>query len=231
MPDLSRLREHWTGLTGRGQATLVGSLLAVLVTMFMLYHYGSKPSYVTLASGMQPTETGQVTKALQSAGITYRLGSGGTEVDVTAGQAAAARVALAQQGLPGNSHVGFEIFDKKSLGQTDFQQKVDYQRALEGEIARSIEQIAGVQSAEVQLVLPEDSLFADQGPKATAAVLLTQNGLDQTAVSGIAHLVASSVKDLDPSRVTITDSVGELLWPNADSASGGLSASSKLQAE
>src|SRR5262245_26749409 len=101
---------------------------------------------------MQPTDAGEVTKALEWAGIGYRLGTGGTSVSVPDSDVAAARVALARQGLPHGSHVGFELFDKKSLGVTDFQQKVDYQRALEGEIARTIEQINGVQSAEVQLV-------------------------------------------------------------------------------
>ena len=143
-------------------------------------------------------------------------------------QSSAARVALAEKGLTNGGQVGFEIFNKVSMGATDFQQKINYQRALEGEIDRAIQQITGITSADVQLVLPIDTLFVDQGSKASAAVLLTAAGqLDPSTVSGIAHLVAASVKGLDTANVTITDQSGALLWPNAN-ATGGVTASTKL---
>jgi flagellar M-ring protein FliF len=230
MPDASRLQDIWRGLELKGQVTIVASAVAVIAAAFFLYGFAGKPSYTTLASGLQPSDSGDVTQALESAGIGYRLGGGGTSVSVPESDVAAARVALAKQGLPRGSHVGFELFDKKSLGVTDFQQKVDYQRALEGEIARTVEQIDGVRGAQVQLVLPDDSLFADQGPKASAAVLLTTAGLDASSVRAIAHLVASSVKGLDAAQVTITDSGGQLLWPTSDSGTTPSSAS-RLQAE
>ena len=229
MPDASRLRELWSGLGGRGQFSLVVSGLAVIITGFFLFKFAAKPSYTTLVSNLSANDAAQTTKALESSGITYRLQDGGTTISVLSSKAAAARLAIAQQGLPSGGHVGFELFDKKSLGITDFQQKVDYQRALEGEIARTIEQIQGVDSADVQLVLPDDSLFADQSSKASAAVLINGSLVDAATVRGIAHLVASSVKGLDASGVTITNSQGELLWPSA--GSGTLGAASKLQAE
>src|SRR5439155_6624807 len=232
MPDLSRLRDIWRGLELPGQVTLVASIVAVLVTAGFLFRFAAKPSYTTLLSGIDPAQSADITSALQGAGIPYHLGSGGTEISVAEGEVASARVALAKQGLPRGSHVGYEIFDKKSLGATDFQQKVDFQRALEGEVARTIEQIDGVRNADVQLVLPDDSLFADNGAKASAAVLLTASDLDAATIRGISHLVASSVKGLDASQVTITDSTGMLLWPTADGESGdGLSSSSRLHAE
>jgi flagellar M-ring protein FliF len=230
VPDASRLQDFWRGLELKGQVTIVASAIAVIAAAFFLHGFAGRPSYTTLASGLQPADSGDVTHALESAGIGYRLGGGGTSVSVPEGDVAAARVALAKQGLPRGSHVGFELFDKKSLGVTDFQQKVDYQRALEGEIARTIEQIDGVQGAQVQLVLPDDSLFADQGPKASAAVLLTTSGLDSSTVRAVAHLVASSVKGLNAPDVTITDSGGELLWPTSDSGTTPSSAS-RLQSE
>ena len=99
-------------------------------------------------------------------------------------------------------HVGFELFDEKKLGASDFEQRVDYQRALEGEIARTIEGIDGVQAAEVQLVLPDDSLFIDEASPATAAVLLTAApALDSSAVAGISQLVSSSVESLTAKNV------------------------------
>src|SRR5215510_1556283 len=177
--NLSRLKDTWSGLEPRGQFALVGSALAVLVTMVLLFHIASKPSYTTLASGLDPSSTGQATKALDGAGVSYKVAGGGTEIQVKDGQESQARIALAEKGVLNGGHVGFELFDKKNLGATDFQNQVDYQRALEGEIARTIEQIQGVGTADVQLVLPQESLFADQQTKATAAVLLTGgSGLD-----------------------------------------------------
>lgn len=230
MADASRLRDLWRDLGPRGQLTLVVSGLAVLVTIFLLYRFSSQPSYARVASGLDPGQAAKAAKVLEEAGIPYRVGAGGSVLSVKEGDLSAARVALASKGgLPG-SHVGFELFDKKSLAVTDFQQRVDYQRALEGEIARTVEQIDGVQTAEVQLVLPDDSPFLDETTKASAAVLLTASDLDASTVRGIARLVASSVKGLDPARVTITDSSGNLLWPGSDSAAAP-SAATKLEAE
>ncbi|HEY3614068.1 MAG TPA: flagellar M-ring protein FliF C-terminal domain-containing protein, partial [Gaiellales bacterium] len=118
-----------------------------------------------------------------------------------------------------------------SLGTTDFQQTVNYQRALEGEIATTIEQIDGVSSASVQLVLPDSTLFADQQAKATGAVLVDGGStLDAATVRGIAHLTAASVKSLDAQHVTITDETGSLLWPTATDGAGA-TAQGKLQAD
>src|SRR4051794_16838553 len=154
--NLARAKEIWNGLETRSQLTLVGAVVAVIATFFFLYGFASKPSYSTLASNLDPAATGQAEKALVAAGVTYKIENGGTQIAVKAGEESQARVALAEKGVLNGGHVGFEIFDKSKLGATDFQQKVDYQRALEGEIARTIESIQGVQGAEVQLVLPDD---------------------------------------------------------------------------
>ena len=230
MNAVARFKETWNALETRGQVTLVGAGLAVLVTMFLLYNFASRPSYTTLATGLDPARTGQAQKALDSAGVSYTIANGGTEIDVLAGQESRARVALATKGVLSGGRVDFSIFDKQSLGATDFQQQVNYQRALEGEIATTIEGIEGVTSAQVQLVLPQDSLFASAQQNATAAVLLSGgSNLDSTTVRGIAHLVASSVKGLDTQDVTITDETGAMLWPQ--SGDGGTNASTKLQAD
>ena len=231
MANASRFREIWRGLEPRGQLTIVIAALLILATAFTLFRIAARPSYTTLTSGIAASETGDVTAALEGAGIQYKLESGGTAIAVQAKDVDKARVELAKGGLPRGGKVGFELFDKKSLGATDFQQRVDYQRALQGEVARTIEQIDGVQSADVQLVLPEESLFVDEGAKASAAVLLNSSSLDAPTVRGIAHLVSSSVKGLGSDRVTITDSAGTLLWPTSDAASGGVGTGSKLQAE
>src|SRR4051812_28784659 len=170
--NLTSLRETWNGIDARGQLTLGASLLGIVAVMFLLYSFASKPSFSTLASNLDPAETAKAENALGAAGITFKTESGGTQIAVKSGQEASARVALAEKGVLNGSHPGFELFDKTSLGTTDFQQTVNYQRALEGEIASTIEQIEGVSSASVQLVLPDSTLFADQQSKATAAVLV-----------------------------------------------------------
>jgi flagellar M-ring protein FliF len=231
MLDLANLRRLWSSLEPKSQLTIVGGALLVLVTVVFLFSLGGRTSYVTLASNLDPADAGEVTQALESAGIGYKLQDGGTAIAVESGAEARARVALAESGLPRGGHVGFELFDKGSLGATDFEQKVDYQRALEGEIGRTIEAIDGVRSARVQLVLPEESLFIDEGTKASASVLLDGGeSLDASTVRGVAHLVASSVQGLEAAAVTITGADGVLLWPT-DAAAGGPSATARLQAE
>src|SRR4051812_29535612 len=117
--NLARFREIWSGLETRSQLTLIGALVAVIATCFFLYSFASKPSYSTLASGLDPAATGQAERALAGAGVTYRVENGGTQIAVQAGQESRARVALAEKGVLNGGHVGFEIFDKTSLGATD----------------------------------------------------------------------------------------------------------------
>jgi flagellar M-ring protein FliF len=226
------IKDMWRNLEPRGQMTLVGSGLVVVVTLALLFMFASRPSYTTLASGIEASDSSEMTKALESAGVGYELRGGGTEIAVKDADASKARVALAEKGLPrSGSQAGWELFDKGNLGASNFQQQVNYQRALEGEIARTIGQIDGIDSVQVQLVLPEDSLFQEEAQKASAAVLLSGPALEGTTVRGIAHLVASSVKGLNADNVTITDASGGLLWPTGDTVAGGAGAGSRLAAE
>jgi flagellar M-ring protein FliF len=230
--NIARLREGWSSLETRSQITLVGSVLGVLITLYFLYSYAGKTSYSTLATGLDPAQTANWEKTLSSAGISYKVGTGGTELDVPSGQVSDARIALASKGMLDSGQSAFQDFNKSSLGTTDFQQQVQYQQALQSEISSTIEQIQGVNSATVALVMPQDTLFADQSSKASASVLVNGGGtLDASTVAGIAHLVSSSVKGLDPQNVTITDETGALLWPNGSSGGGSGNASSKLQAD
>jgi flagellar M-ring protein FliF len=232
--NIARLREGWSSLETRSQITLVGAVLGVLVTFYLLYSMSGGTSYTTLASNLDPSTTGKAETALASAGVAYKVAAGGTELDVPSSSLSQARIALATKGVLGtNADSSFSAFNKSSLGTTDFQQQVQYQTALQDEIAQTIEQIQGVNSATVTLVLPQDTLFADQQSKASAAVLVGGgDSLDASTVAGIAHLVSSSVKGLDSSNVTITSDSGTLLWPNAASGgSGGANAASKLQAD
>ena len=218
-----------TAMSTRGKIVLAASGLAILFVAFVLFRVASSPSYTTLQAGIDPAKTGKITGALDQAGVSYKLQNNGTAVAVVSGQESKARVALAGQGLAsGGSQPGYELLDKQKLGASTFQQQVAYQRALEGQISQTISQIDGVSGAQVQLTLPKDDLFASDKQPATAAVLLSADSatLDPAAVRGIASLVASSVQDLKPSNVTITDASGAMLWPQgdgSDDASGGAS--------
>src|SRR6266508_156321 len=210
-------------MSPRGRIVLVVSALGIALVAFMLFRLASAPSYTTVQAGVDPAKTGKITAALDQAGVSYKLESNGTAVAVVSGQESKARVALAGQGLAaGGSQPGFELLDKQKLGASTFQQQVAYQRALEGQIAQTIGQIDGVSGAQVQLTMPQDQLFADEQKPATAAVLLGGGAttLDNSAVRGIANLVASSVPNLKSADVTITDGTGQMLWPQGDGADG-----------
>jgi len=223
-----------TAMSTRGKIVLAASGLAILFVAFMLFRVASSPSYTTLQAGIDPAKTGKITAALDSAGVSYKLQNNGTAVAVVSGQESKARVALAGQGLASStSQPGYELLDKQKLGASTFQQQVAYQRALEGQIAQTIGQIDGISSAQVQLTLPKDDLFASEKQPATAAVLLSADSatLDPSAVRGIASLVSSSVPDLKPSNVTITDASGTMLWPQGDGTDSATGAASKPAAE
>jgi flagellar M-ring protein FliF len=225
-----------TKLPTRSKIVLGVTALGVVLFLFFMLRLATAPSYATLMSGLDPAQTGKVTAALDEQGIAYELQSNGTALAVQKADSAKARIALAGQGISGGGGAdapGFELFDSQKLGASDFQQKVTYQRALEGEIAKNLNGVQGVSNARVQLVLPEEELFANESSPATAAVSLGNAGdaLDPGAVKGMAQLVSSSVKGLKPANVTIADSSGRLLWPNGEEGAGGSGSNAKQAAE
>src|SRR5918998_1747136 len=170
MPFLDTFKQ----LPAKSKGAIAVSAVAILAIAFLLLRIAGAPTYATLAAGLEPAETGKVTAVLDEQGIAYELQANGTTVAVEKGGLSKARVAVAGAGVStsGGSGEGFELFDKQKLGASDFQQKVTYQRALEGEISRTISGMQGVSGAQVSLVLPEDELFADAETPATAAVML-----------------------------------------------------------
>jgi flagellar M-ring protein FliF len=231
------LRALLANVTPRGRIVLGAVALGTLVVLILLMRMASAPSYATLMTGLDPAQTGKATAALDTKGIGYELQNNGTALAVEKGKTAEARIALAGAGLSGSTaQPGYELLDRQKLGTSNFQQQVNYQRALEGEIAKTVEQVDGVGGASVQLVLPdrEAQLFSDQASPATAAVLLSgASALDPGSVRGIAQLVANSVPGLQTDKVTITDGSGQLLWPNGSgdgTSSGGLLAKQAAEA-
>jgi flagellar M-ring protein FliF len=219
------IRQFITKLTPKGWAMVGGSVAAAIVFLMLIMNFASKPSYTTLETGLDPAQTGKITAALDAKGIGYQIENGGTALEVTSSQVSQARIALATAGLLGigSEQPGFELLNSSQLGASNFQQQVTYQRALEGQLDQTIEQIQGVDSATVNLVLPnqQDELFGDNTQSSSASVLLDDSGtLDASSIKGIAELVASSVQGLSDGKVTITDANGELLWPSSG-ANGG----------
>src|SRR3954469_11189020 len=230
---MPNFRNVISNMTPKGRLMVGGSVVAIVLLAFFMMRIAGQTSYTTVMAGIDPKQTGKVTEALDSKGIKYEVQNNGTALAVDKGQLAQARIALAEKGLPNSAQPGFELFDKQKLGASDFQQQVTYQRALEGQLASTIGQIDGVGGATVQLVLPQDQLFDDQQSSAKASVLLSGDGasLGPGAVRGIAQLVSGSVKGLELNNVSITDSTGQLLWPNsAAGATGGQMAATQKQA-
>ncbi len=227
--------QNLLALPPKTKALLGVSAVAILAIAFLMLKIATAPSYSQVASGLDPAETGKITEALDAQGIAYELRNNGTALAVQKAQSAQARIALAGAGVQtsGGSQPGYELLDESKLGASQFQQQAAYQRALEGEVARTLAGVDGVQSPTVRLVLPQDDLFQDEATAATAAVMLgnPSDTLQPGAVRGMAQVVASSVKGLKSENVTITDSSGQVLWPSDEAGSTAPGGSSKQSAE
>jgi flagellar M-ring protein FliF len=231
MPNVSQLASR---LTTRGWLIVGGAAIAGILFVYLFLHMVSAPGYTTLVSGVDPAQTGKMTSALSAHGVSYQLQNNGTALAVQDNQTAQARVALAGAGLLGTSQPGWELFNKQSLGESNFQQQVTYQRALQGQLEATINSVQGVSGAQVELVLPsaQNQIFGEGQSAASAAVLLSGTSmLDPSAVRGIAQLVSSSVPGLQLSKVTITGASGQLLWPAPSGGGGGGGGSGLQEAE
>ncbi len=167
-----------------------------------------------LYANLSMADAANVVAWLKNQKVSYSLRNGGKDIWASADQIYQLRLDLAANGMPSGGGVGFEVFDKQSFALTDYVQKVNHTRALQGELARTITSLAPVESTRVHLALPEKRLFKDQQKSATASVILTLvpgKSLDQQQVQGIIHLVAGSVPDLDPENVKVIDSSGVVL--------------------
>ena len=196
------------------QITIVSLALAVLILTPVLVNWANTPSYSVAYTGLSETDAAQIVQKLDENGISYQLKSSGT-IEVPSDQVYTTRLLMAREGLPQSSTAGYELFSGTSmLGMTEFSQKVNYQRAIEGELERTIGSIQAVKAVRVHLVIPEKSLLTSDQSLATASVTIQINPgnvLDAAQVRAITHLVASSVEGLKPESVVVVDSVGNLL--------------------
>src|SRR6185369_4022034 len=221
-----QIKNFFRRYTLQQKVALAGSGALVLVLLWTLVHFMNTVEYQTLYADLDPQEAQAIVQKLQDLKVPYELGTDVRTVRVASDKLAEVRIQLASQGLPESGRIGFEIFDRTSFGLTNFQEQVNYQRALEGELARSIMTLAEVEAARVHLVLAKESLFqtADEQTKASV-ILKLKNGraLPAAAAQGIVNMVASSVKGLTPEKVVLIDYRGKILSRN-ESGDTGLSA-------
>lgn len=212
MPDaLTSIAERAGGWR---RLVTMGVGLGAVALVLLVSQWAAAPTWVPVVSNAPLESTGSITDQLDQAGIPYRLERGGLDISVAAADVPRARVALARAGLPAAGRPGMEIFDKPAYAMTDFTQRINYRRALEGELERTIGKMKGVASAQVHLAIQETSSFrAPSQPREASVVLKLQGGQTPGAdvVRGIAQLVASSVDGLSSENVTVLDDGGRLL--------------------
>ena len=212
-----RLGAVFSNLSIGQKIVLVGVVVVGLLGLYGIVHWAGTPDYVPLFSNLPAEEAGKVADWLDENGIEYKLEQGGSRVLVPRDQQYQARIQLAQEGLPSQRSTGFEIFDQTNLGMSEFVQKLNFRRALEGELSRTIESLDEIDQARVHIAVPEQALFREKEKLTTASVALKlRTTLDQAQVQGITHLLASAVEGLEPNQVTIIDARGNILSNMSD---------------
>lgn len=204
----------YTRSAGGRRVLLALGVAAVVAVMVAVWMWARQPEYRVLFSNFSDRDGGAIVAQLEQMGIPYKYTEGGGALMVPAERVHDARLKLAQQGLPKGGNVGFELMENQRLGSSQFLERVNFQRALEGELARSIESVASIRSARVHLAMPKETVFVSEQKAPTASVLLNLHPgrtLDQQQVSAIVHLVASSVPELLTKNVTVVDQNGNLL--------------------
>lgn len=213
---------------GGPRRVLIGAVgLGVAALILVVSRMASAPAWVPALTGVPLQSASELTDRLDQAGIKYQLDRGGAEILVAQTDLARARVTLAKDGLPGGSRPGLELFDRPSWGMNDFTQRVNFRRALEGELERTIGHMRGIERAEVHLAISEQTAFrrSDDRPASASVVLvLNQGGIPQPdVVQGIARLVSSSVEGLVPENVSVHDESGRMWSEVNDRTGAGLS--------
>lgn len=229
-----KLRSMFSGFTSGQKAITIIAVIVALVGAGLFASWVAKPTYAPLFTGLSGTDASAITAKLTESKEPYQLSDGGQTVLVPQADVYQQRINLSGAGLPagGGGGDGYSLLDKQSMTSSDFQQKVTYQRALEGELRKTIEAIDGVQTAVVHLAIPAEDVFSENAAKATASVLVKTDPtrpLKPAQVEAIVHLVSSAVPKLGADQVTVADSSGRVL--NAAGDNGGASAVSDARAQ
>lgn len=196
------------------KVSIIAATAAVFLSIVVLIIWANKPAYRTLYANMNQEDAGLVIQNLKDKKIPYRLKDSGRSVEIPQNMVYEARIELAQEGVPRGGGSGFELFDKATFGMTEFVQNINYQRALQGELSRTITSLREISEARVHLTIPKERLFVTSDTETKAAIVLklaSGNALNRNTVKSIASLVSGSVKGLKLENVQIVDSSGRLL--------------------
>lgn len=209
----NRFLTLWRGLALRQRLVIISGGIITLLLMASIIFYGTQQEYGVLFSDLKPGDAQTIVEKLKTANIPYQLTNGGTAISIPVEHIAETRIQVASAGLLNNRHIGFDIFDRTNFGATDFTQQVNYQRALEGELARTLEGLDEVDSARVHITRAKESVFVDKEEAAKASVVLTlkARGMSPSRAESIVSLVSSAVEGLPPENVQVIDSKGEIL--------------------
>jgi len=228
-----RVWNDFKGFSGGQKAVTVFAVLALLVGGVLYATWNTSEAYAPLYTNLAASDASSIVDKLNSDGVPYKLGAAGTEILVPQSKVYDTRLKMSSAGLPSSDQTGYSLLDKEGVTTSEFQQQVDYQRAIEGELGKTIQAIGGVQSASVHLALPQQDVFNDGTQKPTAAVLLgLTNGTQLTSqqVQSIVYLVSSSVPNLSADDVTVTDANGDLLAAPGQGIAGSAGTDSQTQA-
>lgn len=228
---LGKAKGMMSGFTPGQRSIVIVAVLGLLMGAFALSRWVAQPTWAPLYGNLSGTDASAITTQLNTDGVKYKLADGGASILVPQGQVYAERIALMGKGLPASdSNGGWSLLDKQGITATDFQQNIAYQRALSGELAKTLEAMNGVNTAIVQLAIPAKNVFSTDADKTTASVLLSlQPGVtfSDDQVTSVTSMVAGSVPNLNPSDVTVTDQTGKMLSTPADGPGGAASSASR----
>lgn len=204
----------WSALSRMQRVSIGLAVVCVAGGLLLFANLRQDKGFRPVLSDMAPEDAGAVVEKLKESGTEYRVSANGTAILVPEADVAETRLLMASAGLPRTGRIGFELFDKTNLGTTDFAEQVNYRRALEGELERSVRSISEVEQARIHLTFPKESVFLESRLPAKASVLirLRQGGqLSPANIRAVVNLVASAVEGLSPDAVSVTDSLGNLL--------------------
>jgi flagellar M-ring protein FliF len=215
----AQLRDIWMHLGAAQRLSVAAATFVLLGGLGTLAFWSSRADYGLLYGRLSDGEAAKVIAALDDAKVSYKVGAGGSSILVPGDKVHLMRMQLAGRGIPRGDGVGFEIFDKPNFGISDFVQRANYVRAVQGELGRTISQLDEIESARVMIVLPENRLLLDKDKYATASVFVRVRGnsqLQPQSINSIRFLVANSVEGLKPNHVTVIDNLGNVLSENSD---------------
>ncbi len=220
---LKKIWGDFTSFSPGQKAVTIVAVAALIIGGILFASWKSSPTYAPLYSNLSTTDAAAVVDNLNENGIPYQLAAGGTQILVPQDKVYDTRLTLSSDGLPGSTSGGYALLDQEGITTSEFKQQVDYQRAIEGELAKTIESLDGVRGATVHLAIPKQDVFNDGTKKTTAAVMLSLAPgatLTSSQVQSVVYLVSSSVPELAADEVTVADSQGHVLAAPGDGLTG-----------